>query len=250
MFKSILLSMCLFIFMFKVASAAEEGGVDLSDFVQSLETVSVKGAPVPPVSNPGENPQPVPMPSAQVLSAGKMKNPNLKATDNSWATKNPKLGKPIVSSIVSILSASGGMLTVWSLSPGTWVWGYTALDTLGLSNLMEWQLYTYRDGFVVIQNFSTKTCLTALDNIFSEGAAHVQCDPDMVQQRWIFNRFANGSIQIKNVGYGTCLQTPLQRSTTYYTIYLTSCATGQNLDQQWALMSGFRRPGNPIVQGK
>lgn len=237
----LMLGIYLSLFTFGIANGADQDSVDLSQFVQSLEAVNLKGDPIPPVEDPGDTPRPLPMPPSEALSM-QTSNANLKSVGSSWATQNPNLGTPVVSDIVSILSYPGGMLTVWALSPGTWVWGYAAPDTLGLYNLMEWQLYSYRDGFVVIENVATKTCLAGLNN----GVIHTRCNPDSTAQRWIINHFANGSLQFKNVGYQKCLQTPEHRHRVYYTIYQVPCATGRNVDQQWTLMAGFRRQINPI----
>ena len=135
-----------------------------------------------------------------------------------------------LSNPLSIMSSSGGILTVWALAKGNWIWGYTPLDAHEFGNANSWRIVTLETGESIIQNRLTTTCLEAYRN----GVIHESCDGANKAQLWRFNFFENQAIQIQNIATKTCLQTPTARTTTYYSIFLVPCATKEpNLDQQW-----------------
>lgn len=135
-----------------------------------------------------------------------------------------------ISNPISIMSSSGGLLTLWALNPGNWVWGYTPLDAQSFHQAPFWRIISFSNGQVMIQNEEKSTCLQAYRN----GAVHEICDSNNPGQLWILNFFDNQAVQIQNVDAKMCLQTPTNRATTYYSIYLTKCAINEpNLDQQW-----------------
>ncbi|TLD87147.1 toxin [Helicobacter sp. MIT 03-1614] len=134
-----------------------------------------------------------------------------------------------VSNPISIMSSSGGLLTLWALKPRNWVWGYTPIDSFEFGRAKFWRIISFSNGQVIIKNMQEDTCLQAYGN----GVIHDICDSKNQAQLWNLNFFDNQAIQIQSVSAKTCLQTPTVRTTTYYSIYLTKCATSSNLDQQW-----------------
>lgn len=141
----------------------------------------------------------------------------------------PKIDKN-ASNPVSIMSSSGGLLTLWALKPRNWVWGYTPLDAQSFHQAPFWRIINFPNGQVMIKNEEKGTCLQAYGN----GAIHEVCNENNPEQFWVLNFFDNQAVQIQNVGTKACLQTPTNRSTSYYSIYLTKCAINEpNLDQQW-----------------
>lgn len=127
------------------------------------------------------------------------------------------------------MSSSGGLLTLWALKPRNWVWGYTPIDSFEFGRAKFWRIISFSNGQVIIKNMQEGTCLQAYGN----GVIHDICDSKNQAQLWNLNFFDNQAIQIRSVSAKTCLQTPTVRTTTYYSIYLTKCATSSNLDQQW-----------------
>ena len=147
-----------------------------------------------------------------------------------------------VSNRISIMSSSGGLLTLWALKPRNWVWGYTPIDSLEFGKATFWRIISFPNGQVMIKNQAKNTCLQAYKN----GVVHELCDSQMQTQLWNINFFNNQAVQIQNVGAKTCLQTPTIRTTTYYSIYLTKCAINEsNLDQQWYITPVLEE-SNPI----
>ncbi|WP_051420544.1 RICIN domain-containing protein [Helicobacter pametensis] len=138
---------------------------------------------------------------------------------------------PLVSDPVSIMSSSGGLLTVWALRANQWVWGYTPKDSLSFGNARVWRILSHANKTIQIKNERTGNCLSAYRN----GVVHAKCDANNKYQLWTINPFDNQAIQLKNAGTGTCLQTPTIRTTTAYYIYTVRCSdqTQPNLDQQW-----------------
>ena len=146
-----------------------------------------------------------------------------------------------VSNPVSIMSSSGGLLTLWARKPGNWVWGYTPIDSFEFGEARYWRIISFSNGQVMIKNEAKGTCLQAYKN----GAIHEICDNKNQDQLWNFNFFDNQAIQIQSVSAKTCLQTPTIRTTTHYSIYLTKCATSSNFDQQWYITPVSKEP-DPI----
>lgn len=144
-------------------------------------------------------------------------------------TNAPKIDRN-ASNPLSIMSSSGGVLTLWALKPRNWVWGYTPLDSHEFGQAAFWRIISLANGQVIIKNMQENTCLQAYKN----GVIHDICDSKNQAQLWNLNFFDNQAIQIQSVSAKTCLQTPTVRTTTYYSIFLTKCAVNRpNLDQQW-----------------
>lgn len=190
----------------------------------------------------GESPtppnKPIPGEKSRILSMNKEKTkvPVMIPSNNAV-----KLDKN-VSNPLSIMSSSGGLLTLWALEPGNWVWGYTPIDSLEFGKATFWRIISFPNGQVMIKNLAKNTCLQAYKN----GVVHELCDSRMQTQLWNINFFNNQAVQIQNVGAKTCLQTPTIRTTTYYSIYLTKCAINEsNLDQQWYITPVLEE-SNPI----
>lgn len=139
------------------------------------------------------------------------------------------------SDLLSIMSPEGGVLTLWALNVGNWVWGYTLFDSQSFGAARIWRIFTKADGSAAIQNAKEGTCLTAYRN----GVIHSYCDMDDPTQLWKFNFFDNQAIQIQNVATKQCLQTPTNQATTFFSIFLTGCVQGSkpNSDQQWFIIA-------------
>lgn len=151
--------------------------------------------------------------------------------------------EPNASNSIALMSSSGGLLTIWALKADNWVWGYTPIDSYEFGNARFWRILSYPNGQVQIKNVKQNTCLKGYKN----GVIHSVCSTKDLAQFWNINFFDNQAIQIQNVAKKTCLQTPTSRSTTYYSIYLTKCATSKekNLDQQWYI-TPETVPSDPI----
>ncbi|WP_336524567.1 hypothetical protein, partial [Helicobacter japonicus] len=92
-----------------------------------------------------------------------------------------------ISNPISIMSSSGGLLTLWALNPGNWVWGYTPLDAQSFHQAPFWRIISFPNGQVMIKNEEKGTCLQAYRN----GAVHEVCDTKSPGQFWILNFFDN-----------------------------------------------------------
>lgn len=157
---------------------------------------------------------------------------SIKPSVQAFSSPNPKTPPhTLISDDISIMSSSGGLLTLWSLQPNQWVWGYTPFDSIQLGDARIWKIITYGNGKIQIKNKKTGTCLST----FGNGVVHIPCNENDSYQLWTIDLYENQAIQLKNDKKGTCLQTPSFRYTTYYTIYTTPCSTPTqpNLDQQW-----------------
>lgn len=187
------------------------------------EDLGIGSTPTPPPNEPIPNEE-----TRKLLMNMKRTKIPIMSPDNN-ANNAPAIGRNVSNSL-SIMSSSGGLLTLWALNPGNWVWGYTPLDAQSFNKAPFWRIISFSNGQVMIQNEEKSTCLQAYRN----GAVHEICDSNNPGQLWILNFFDNQAVQIQNVDAKMCLQTPTNRATTYYSIYLTKCAINEpNLDQQW-----------------
>ena len=136
-----------------------------------------------------------------------------------------------VSDLLSIMSPEGGVLTLWALGVGNWVWGYTLADSLDFGGARIWRIFTRADGSSAIQNAKEGTCLAPYRN----GVIHTYCNMEDPAQLWRFNFFDNQAVQIQNVATKQCLETPSNQATRFFSIFLTDCVQGGQLnsDQQW-----------------
>lgn len=169
--------------------------------------------------------------------------------DLSEKLKNRFGGTPLLSSStpnfqtsdpISIQSSTGGLLTLWSLREGSWVWGYPPLESLSFGDARIWRIITYENGEVSFKNEANGNCLTAYGN----GVIQLKCYPNDSLQRWKFIFFKNQAVQIKNIGYNNkCLQTPEFRHRVWYDIFLVNCVKSgeENLDQQWYIIPPAKR---------
>lgn len=160
-----------------------------------------------------------------------LKISNLKPTASNAAQDKDPID---ITATASIISVSGGLLTIWATTPGNWVWGIGARDAVSLKSITDWQIITNGDATWQFKNTVTRTCLAG----YSNGVIHVECSKEDKYQKWKINHFENGAIQLQNVGYGTCIQTPTSRFSTYYSISLVDCVQPGvlNLDQQWSII--------------
>lgn len=140
-------------------------------------------------------------------------------------------GRENVSDFLAIMSPEGGVLTLWALNVGNWVWGYSLIDSREFGAARIWRIFTKSDGSSSIQNAKEGTCLGAYRN----GVVHTYCNMEDPTQLWTFHLFDNQAVQIKNVATKQCLQTPTNQATQFFSIFLTGCVQGGKLnsDQQW-----------------
>lgn len=155
--------------------------------------------------------------------------PLLKSAPTSFQTSDP----------ISLLSSTGGLLTLWSLREASWVWGYTPFDSLSFGDARIWRIITYTNGEVSFKNEANGNCLAGYGN----GVVQFKCDSNDSTQRWKLIFFKNQSVQIKNIGYNKCLQTPEIRHRVWYDIFLVNCVKSgeSNLDQQWYIIPPAKR---------
>lgn len=149
---------------------------------------------------------------------------------------------------ITLMSAGGGVLTIWATNVGNWVWGYAPRDSLDLGNARQWKILSRANGKVSFVNLQTNTCLSAYKN----GVIHMPCDSDNPAQIWNLNTFANRATQIQNQATNTCLQTPLIRKTRALSIFLVPCVSASNplrddanIEQQWYITAPLV-PTTPI----
>lgn len=173
----------------------------------------------------------------------KLMRPNTDKKGNHKATKHTELSllsmntdsRSYTSDLLSIMSPEGGVLTLWALNVGNWVWGYSLMDSKDFGAARIWRIFNKADGTVVIQNAKESTCLSAYKN----GVIHTYCNMDDPAQLWTFNLFDNQAVQIKNVATNQCLQTPSNQATRFFSIFLTTCVKSGKLnsDQQWFIIA-------------
>ncbi|EEO26324.1 RICIN domain-containing protein [Helicobacter winghamensis] len=170
----------------------------------------------------------------------KLMRPNTDKNDNHTPTEHTELlllagngggFRENVSDLLSIMSPEGGVLTLWALNVGNWVWGYSLIDSQDFGGARIWRIFTKADGSAAIQNAKEGTCLSAYRN----GVIHNYCNMEDPAQLWKFNLFDNQAVQIQNVATKQCLQTPSNQATRFFSIFLTDCVQGGRLnsDQQW-----------------
>lgn len=190
----------------------------------------------------GVGPNPTP-PANQDKNFSLVDGPDLseKLKKRFGGTPTLRSGSPTfqLSDPISLLSSTGGLLTLWSTHEASWVWGYTPFDSLSFGDARIWRIITYSNGEVSFKNEASGNCLAAYGN----GVIHVRCNSEDSTQRWSLIFFKNQAVQVKNVGYNKCLQTPEIRHRVWYDIFLVNCVkTGEkNLDQQWYIIPPTKR---------
>lgn len=134
---------------------------------------------------------------------------------------------------IVLMSPGGAALTVWALAQGNWIWGYTLIDSIGFGGARVWRLRFFDNDEVMIENAETQTCL----NGYKNGLIHMACNTKNRYQRFKLIPMSNESFQLKNVGFDLCVQAPIGDIFGDFHkvtgIFLSKCATGSNLDQQW-----------------
>lgn len=142
-----------------------------------------------------------------------------------------------ISDWVSLLSPGGAALTVWALAQGNWLWGYTLIDSAGFGGARVWRFHFFPNDEVLIENGKTGTCVNAYKN----GVIHSACNEKNKYQRFKLIPMTNEAFMLKNVGMNKCLQTPIGNVFGDFhkvsSIFLSSCAAGANLDQQWYVVA-------------
>lgn len=143
---------------------------------------------------------------------------------------------PINGDWMVLMSPGGAALTVWALAQGNWIWGYTLIDSIGFGGARVWRLRFFDNDEVMIENGKTGTCL----NGYKNGLIHMACSTTNRYQRFKLIPMSNEAFQLKNVGFNKCVQAPIGNVFGDFhkvtSIFLTNCATGSNLDQQWYIV--------------
>lgn len=132
---------------------------------------------------------------------------------------------------VSIMSPTSGIITVWALEEGNWLWGYSPYDSKNFGDSRNWTVIDNANGSVTFRNKRTDTCMAAHGN----GIIHRYCDPENLDQQFDLVPLTNGAMLIKSASQSRCLRTDLFRKTTYMSLVFADCiVSGQTtLDQQW-----------------
>ncbi|AWX15898.1 hypothetical protein CEP48_06765 [Mergibacter septicus] len=178
-----------------------------------IETQSVENQidPTPPSEKVGVllGAVPTPLPEKQVKATVKRRTPPT----------------------VSIMSPTSGIITVWALEEGNWLWGYSPYDSKNFGDSRNWRVIDNPNGSVTFRNKRTDTCMAAHGN----GIIHRYCDPNNLDQQFDLVPLTNGAMLIKSASQSRCLRTDLFRKTTYMSLVFANCITeGQTtLDQQW-----------------
>lgn len=143
--------------------------------LKSEKNLGIGLSPMPQANQrmPGEKSR------AMLMNMGEMKAPVSIPSANA-----PKIAKN-ASNAIAIMSSSGGLLTLWALKAGNWVWGYTPLDSFEFGNARFWRILSFPNGQVSIKNEQTQTCLEDYKN----GVIHEPCDSKNAAQLWNFNFF-------------------------------------------------------------
>lgn len=133
--------------------------------------------------------------------------------------------------MVSIMSYTSGIITVWATAANNWLWGYSPFDSKDFGNLRNWYLLRNANGSVSFKNVQTGTCMAS----YKTGIIHTACDRNQLAQQFDLVLLTNGAVLLKSAENQQCLYTPLFRSTTYMSLMFARCAQeGQmTTDQQW-----------------
>ena len=181
--------------------------------------LGIGNVPTPPADVKGE----VTLVQGPNLSQ-KLMRPNTDKNGNHTPTEHTELlllagnggaSRENVSDLLSIMSPEGGVLTLWALNVGNWVWGYSLIDSKDFGGARIWRIFTKGDGSAAIQNAKEGTCLSAYRN----GVIHNYCNMEDPAQLWTFNLFDNQAVQIKNVATKQCLQTPTNQATRFLVFF-------------------------------
>lgn len=134
--------------------------------------------------------------------------------------------------VVSIMSHTSGIITIWATTPNNWLWGYSPFDSKSFGDLRNWYLLENANGSVSFRNVATNTCISAHN---SSGIVHFPCDDQSLAQQFDLLPLTNRAVAIKSASNGQCLSTPLFRSTLYMALVFSPCIQQGELtkEQQW-----------------
>lgn len=151
---------------------------------------------------------------------------------------------PLREPLVSIMSHTSGIITVWATAPNNWLWGYSPFDSQSFGDLRNWYLLKNSNGSISFRNLATDTCIAAHKN---SGIVHLACDRNSLAQQFDLLPLTNRAVAIKNVANGLCLTTPLFRSTVYMPLLFANCVKAGEMtqDQQWFITPPIQ-PSFPI----
>lgn len=145
---------------------------------------------------------------------------------------------------IAILNGGGGVLTVWSSAPASWIWSHSAALSANFGDAFNWAMQPISDGFVRFVNKLTRNCL----NVYGQGAIHHPCDEENPNQFFRILPMDNGAVAIQSASTNLCLQTSIHTKVNH-PIVLEKCLQVPNSEQQWFLIPPFLAP-KPILPSK
>lgn len=169
-------------------------------------------------------------------------NPKPAAKQAIPALINPS-GKPLAPLVsdardfVAIFNQGGGVISVWSSAPASWVWAHSAALNPNFGDGFNWIVQPISDGFVRFVNKLTRTCL----NVYGHGVIHYPCDANNPNQFFRILPMDNGAIALQSASTQSCLQTGMHTKTNT-PITLGKCLQVANTEQQWFLVPPFLKP--------
>lgn len=152
----------------------------------------------------------------------------------------PLVGDP--RDFVAIFNPGGGVLSIWSSEPASWIWAHSAALSPSFGDGFNWAVQPISDGFVRFVNKLTRTCL----NVYGRGVIHYTCDANNPNQFFRILPMDNGAIALQSASTQACLQTGMHTKTNT-PITLGKCLQVPNSEQQWMLIPPFLKP-TPIIQ--
>lgn len=141
---------------------------------------------------------------------------------------------------VSIISHSGGVLTIDSVNPGFNISTKRFTDYKDYGNAFNWSIQTTNQGLVRFYNRLSKTCLSIIDGRL----AHKVCDNNSNFQVFKITPSNNGKYIISSANNQLCVSSSFF-SNPNSSVDLNKCAKKAK-EQQWAIMSPFM-PANPLA---
>ncbi|RIY32864.1 hypothetical protein CKF54_04000 [Psittacicella hinzii] len=142
--------------------------------------------------------------------------------------------------LVSIMSHTSGVITVWATAPNNWLWGYSPFDSQSFGDLRNWYFIKNSNGSVSFRNLATGTCMAAYGN---RGIVHVQCNPQSLEQQFDLLPLSNRAVAIKSASNSQCLRTDLFRKTVYMSLTFAPCIVQGQMtqEQQWFITPPIQR---------
>ncbi|QKF62418.1 cytolethal distending toxin, subunit CdtA [Campylobacter mucosalis] len=193
-----------------------------------------------PLSDSFDNPQPLKLPrklpefEKPIQNSLTKDRPLLSASNSDAANANfPNLDN--VSDYLTIMAPNGITISVWSSTPGNWLWGYALYNSDDLGGYRVWRLIILPNNEVMIINGRTRTtCI----NTYNNGLIDATCDVTNPAQRFKLRPMTNGAVQIYNPKANMCVQTPIDDFSgfdLFGPINFGKCT--DTIDEQWYLVA-------------